>query len=141
MRLIARASVIAVVALASTAVGAAPLPPPSPVPQPTAPQAPAPAYQPQLLRLAELLGTLAYMSDLCGAPDAAAWRTRMAALLASEGQTPGLRDLLTGSFNRGFRSYEASYRVCTPNAQLVIGRTLDEAGRLAGTVVTRFGAT
>ena len=130
------ALVVIALALAPGNVAAAPK-----VPDPPPPAPAEPAYQPQLLRLAEVLGTLAYMSDLCALPDAGAWRVRMAALLASEGQVPATRDLLTGAFNRGFRGYEASYRVCTPNAQTVIAHALDEAGRLAGSIVTRFGAT
>ena len=115
--------------------------PKAPDPPPPPPSDPAPAYQPQLLRLAELLGVLAYMSDLCAAPDAGVWRTRMNALLATEGQAAPMRDQLTGAFNRGFHGYEATYRVCTPNARLVVARSLDEAGRLAGSIVTRFGAS
>jgi uncharacterized protein (TIGR02301 family) len=120
----------------STAFAAPRTEPPAPPAEPAAP----PPYQAQILRLAELLGVLAYMTDLCNAPDAGTWPTRMGALLGSEGQATGTRDVLAGAYNRGFRGYEATYRSCTPNAQLVISRTLDEAGRLTGTIVSRFGA-
>ena len=144
MRLRVTTTFVAGLALAiapAAAATRAPDTPPAPVPAP-APAAPArvaPPYQTQILRLAELLGVLAYMTDLCSLPDAGAWRTRMNALLGTEGQAAATRDLLAGAFNRGFRSYEATYRVCTPNAQLVITRSLDEAGRLSGTIVRLFG--
>ena len=125
----------AIQARAAPRGGDVPAAPPPPQVEPTAPP-----YQAQLLRLGELLGVLAYMTDLCGAPDAGTWPTRMGVLLGTESQAGPMRDLLVGAYNRGFRGYEATYRVCTGNAQLVITRTLDETGRLAGTIVSRFGA-
>ncbi len=122
-----------------------PLPPLAGAPQPTAQAAPAldgpPPYEPQLERLAERLGTLALMRDLCGDGDAAAFRTRMAALLDAEARTPALRDRLAGAFNRGVRGYAASYRTCTPSARLVIARSLAEADRLTRDLASRYGGT
>lgn len=117
-----------------------PLPPVSPfATAPAAPEEKAPAYEPDLERLAELMGILAYLRDLCGKRDGAEWRARMAALLDSEGRTESRRDHLAGAFNRGFRGYEASYRTCTPSAELAISRSLDEGGRLARELSARFG--
>ena len=110
---------------------AAPAPPP---PE----DAPAP-YEPQMLRLAETLGALSFLRDLCGAGDGAQWRERMQALLDSEGQNEGRRARLAGAFNRGFQDYAAVYRVCTPNAELALSRRLAEGRKLARDLAARWG--
>lgn len=97
-----------------------------------------PPYQPQIERLAERLGTLALLRELCGDGDAAEFRNRMAALLDGEGRSALRRDRLAGAFNRGFRGYAGSYRRCTPSARLVIARSLAEADRLARELAARY---
>lgn len=115
---------------------AIPLPPqPAPQLRDVAP----PAYQARLDRLAELMGTLSYLRDLCGDGDGAQWRDRMQTLLAAEGTSPDRRDRLAGSFNRGFADYRLTYRSCTPAAGLVIARALTEGAKLAAAVSTQFG--
>ena len=98
-------------------------------------------YDPQLLRLAEVLGALTTMRQLCGAPDADQWRRRMQALLDAEGNPPARKDRLAGAFNRGLRGYGLTYRTCTSNARLVIRRFLDESSRLARDIGNRYRAT
>ena len=97
-----------------------------------------PPYESQLERLAELMGTLAYMSDLCGRKDGDGWRARMNALLDAEAHTPRRRERLAGAYNRGFTGYEATYRRCTPPAKVVIARSLAEGDSLARELATRF---
>ncbi len=106
-------------------------------PAPSEIQAP---YEPQLLRLAEILGSLAFLRDLCGSGDGDKWRAQMAALLAAEGTVEGRKERLAGAFNRGFRGYEQSYRSCTPNAELAISRYIEEGERIAREVASRYGA-
>ena len=122
---------------------------------PPAEEAP-PSYEPRLLRLAEILGALTYLQDLCKGADAQTagqtnhdqtnsgqmnsgqiWRAQMAALMEAEGRTQLTKQRLAGAYNRGFRGYETSYRRCTPNAQAVIARFLDESGRLAHEIAQR----
>ena len=43
-----------------------------------APESTAPPYEPQLLQLSEIMGSLAYLRTLCGGREAQDWRTRMA---------------------------------------------------------------
>jgi uncharacterized protein (TIGR02301 family) len=111
---------------------------------PQAPQileTPAP-YERPLLRLAEILGALAWLTQVCGepAPDRAGgeWRARMAALLETEGASPARRDRLAGAYNRGFRGYEASHRACTPNGRLAVRRFLEEGSRIARDVANQY---
>jgi uncharacterized protein (TIGR02301 family) len=116
----------------------------APAPQAQPAQAPPPAehpppYEPQLLRLAEMSGALAYLRNLCGAGDGEKFRARMAELLEAEGVSDARRDLLAGAYNRGFRDYQTTYRACTPAAAEVIDRYLSETARLAAEVAGRYG--
>ncbi len=137
-RTMVSASALAAALLLSPGAGLAqpatrtPPAPPAPV------EAPAP-YEPQLLRLAEIMGSLAYLRDLCGPNDGATWRTRMATLLDAESASEARKERLAGAFNKGFRSFEATYRTCTPNANILIQRYLDEGGQIARDVGNRFG--
>ena len=81
----------------------------------------------------------AYLRDLCGMADGDKWRGRMSALLEAEAPTPARKERLAGAYNKGFTGYEATYRACTPNAELVIQRYLDEGQRIARDVASRFG--
>jgi uncharacterized protein (TIGR02301 family) len=113
----------------------------SATPEQPAVEGPPPPYEPQLLRLSEILGALSYLREVCGARDGDAWRAKMAALLDAEAKTQTRRERLAGAFNRGFRGYEVIYRTCTPNAETVIGRYLTEGGRIARDINYRYGAS
>ncbi len=60
-------------------------------------------YDTQLFRLAEILGTLHYLRELCGANEGQVWREHMRELAASEGTSALRRAKLVESFNRGYR--------------------------------------
>jgi len=113
-------------------------PPSTQAPAPPPPPERPPPYEPQLLRLAELLGSLAYLRDLCGLGDSAEFRAKMAALLDAE-SLEQRRNLLAGAYNKGFRDYATSYRVCGPAANAVIERYLNETARLAADLASRYG--
>jgi uncharacterized protein (TIGR02301 family) len=106
---------------------------------PAAPAEPPPPYEPQLLRLAEMMGALAYLRDLCGADDGAKFRSKMKALLDADGAGESQRDLIAGAYNRGFEGYRLTYRTCTPAAGEVIARYLAETARLASELAGRYG--
>ena len=107
-------------------------------PPPPAEPAPAP-YDRDLMRLSEIIGALAFLRELCAAPDAAEWPARMKALMDSEGVTPNRRDRLAGAFNRGYRGYALTYRVCTASANEATSRYLAEGQRLSHGIAGRFG--
>ncbi len=111
---------------------------PSP-PSPSAAPPRQPPYEAQLLRMAEMMGALAYLRDLCGANDGAQFRSKMKSLLDAEGVDESERDLLAGAYNRGFEGYRLNYRTCTPAAGEVVARYLAETARLAAEVASRYG--
>ncbi len=102
---------------------------------------PPPPYDPEILRLAEILGALTYLDTLCAANPQGDWRAKMQALLEADARTAARKERLAGSYNRGFHDYERTYHLCTPNAQAIIGRFLAEGGKIAHEVVNRYGAS
>ncbi len=92
-------------------------------------------YDGKLLRLAELLGSIHYLRELCGANEGQFWRDTMQELMKSEGSTAGRKARLTASFNQGYRSYSRTYNVCTPTARAAIERFLAEGAEIADTLV------
>jgi uncharacterized protein (TIGR02301 family) len=118
----------------------APARPPAAQPAPPpAPEPPPPPYEPQLLKLAEVIGSLAYLRTLCAGKEADGWRARMAALLEAEGRTPTRRERLTSAYNRGFRAYSLTHRACTEVSQEASTRLAGEGERLARNLAGRYG--
>ncbi len=87
-------------------------------------------YDTQLLRLAEIMGTLHYLRELCGANEGQVWREQMRELVASEGSSALRRAKLVDSFNRGYRDYSRTYRTCTQPARVAIQRFMDQASAI-----------
>ena len=98
---------------------------------------PAP-YDRDLQRLAEILGALHYLRGLCGANEGGKWRNEMQALLDAETPAGERRDRLTASFNRGYRGFQQTYRTCTPAADVVIRRYLEEGSKISREITARY---
>ncbi|MBS7698317.1 MULTISPECIES: TIGR02301 family protein [unclassified Chelatococcus] len=111
----------------------------APAETPTSSPEERPLYEGQMLRLAEVLGALSFLRNLCGANDAPQWYEKMRALIDAEASTAAERERLAGSYNRGFNGYALTYRRCNASAQAAITRFLDEGARLATTISSRFG--
>lgn len=103
---------------------------PFPAPQSAWAQAKRP-YDPQILRLSEILGAVHYLRELCGSGDGQLWREQMRTLIGAEGSTALRRARLTRSFNNGYRSYSRTYKVCTASAKTAIERFLTEGTEIA----------
>jgi uncharacterized protein (TIGR02301 family) len=110
--------------------------PAEPAPEP---ESPAPPYEPQLLQLAEIIGSLAYLRTLCETREAQDWRERMATLLESEGRSPQRRERLASAYNRGYRAYSATHRTCSDGSQEASARLAQEGEKLAKALASRFG--
>jgi len=101
-------------------------------------QAASAPYDRDLQRLAEILGALHYLRPLCGANEGAKWRNEMQALVDAETPSGERRDKLVAGFNRGFRGFQQTYRTCTPAADVVIRRYLEEGAKISRDITARY---
>lgn len=109
-------------------------------PEKTAPvekPAPAPLYEAPMLRLAEILGGLAFLRDLCEPGAGASFREEARKLIETE-KSP-LREKLVGAFNRGFTGYADNYGFCSANAVAAAEGLRREGERFARDIGARFG--
>ena len=95
-------------------------------------------YDDKLTRLAEVLGAVHFLRELCGSNDGQVWRDRMREILDGEGYTDLRRAKLTRSFNSGYRSYSRTYNTCSSSAQTAINRFLTEGTQLSEGLVKSF---
>jgi uncharacterized protein (TIGR02301 family) len=100
-------------------------------------QAPAP-FDNSLQRLAEIMGSLHYLRGICGPDEGQKWRNEIQALIDAEAPAGERRTRMIASFNRGYRGFQQTYRTCTPAADLVIRRYLDEGSKIAREVTARY---
>lgn len=92
-------------------------------------------YDDRLLRLAEILGAIHFLRELCGANDGPLWRERMEELVRAEGPSALRQAKLTRSFNQGYRNYQRTYATCTPTAQTTITRFVAEGQQISDTLL------
>jgi uncharacterized protein (TIGR02301 family) len=88
-------------------------------------------YDQQVYQLAELLGAIHYLRELCGAEEAQTWRNQMRELVSTEGTTALRRARLVDSFNKGYRGYARTYRTCTKPAIVAINRFMEQGASIA----------
>jgi uncharacterized protein (TIGR02301 family) len=130
---------------------------PQPRPQPARPRPQQPATQPEaqapvgapvqtepapydhdLQRLSEILGALHFLRGICGTNEGQKWRNEAQTLIDAEAPVGDRRDQMIASFNRGYRSFQQSYRSCTPAAVVAIRRYLEEGAGIARDVTARY---
>ena len=98
-----------------------------------------PAYDDQMMRLAEILGALHYLRELCGSNEEQLWREKMTFLIANEEPTDERKARLIANFNKGFRGFREIYRECTPTAVTATNRYLKQGTRLSAEIPDRYG--
>lgn len=126
-------------ALSVTAAAAAQETPPSPA-APPAVEAKPPPYEQRLVRLAEILGSVHYLRNLCLDQPEDTWRHSMEELIGKEtADEPERRERMTAAFNRGYRTFASVYTSCTESAALAEKRYRAEGATLASEIVARFG--
>src|SRR6185503_9606182 len=91
-------------------------------------------YDNKLLRLAEILGAVHYLRELCGAQEGQVWRDQMKEILRNEGTTAVRRAKLVNAFNDGYRGYRRTYRTCTQSATLATTRFSTEGASIAASL-------
>jgi uncharacterized protein (TIGR02301 family) len=87
-------------------------------------------YDQQIYQLAELLGAVHYLRELCGAEEGQTWRNQMRELVSAEGTTALRRARLVDSFNKGYRGYSRTYRTCTKPALVAIDRFMEQGANI-----------
>lgn len=130
-------------ALLVFAVGAAAqqeeTPQPDKAPPPAAGESTTP-YDQRLIRLAEILGSVHYLRNLCLKAEEDTWRRSTQELIDKETvNEPKRRERLTAAFNRGYRTFASVYTTCTEPATLAEQRYRAEGATLASEIVARFG--
>ena len=105
-----------------------------------APPPPPPAYEAQLGHLAQLLGSIDYLRQLCGESDDTDWRAMMQTLIDREarGEEERTRQL-TAAFNRGYRSFASVYVTCNESAIAAERQYRREGATLAREIAARYG--
>ncbi|MFB9912978.1 TIGR02301 family protein [Rhizobium paknamense] len=118
---------------------------------PTAIQAPMPQsaptenpettpYDAKLNRLAEILGTVTYLRNLCGTEAEPQWRASMEKLIAEDAEKePVRKQALTASFNRGYRAFAAVHTTCTSAARMAESQYRAEGATVVDEMTARFG--
>jgi uncharacterized protein (TIGR02301 family) len=91
-------------------------------------------YDSKLMRLAEILGAVHYLRELCGAQEGQIWRDQMKDILRNEGTTAVRRAKLVNAFNDGYRGYRRTYRTCTQSATLATTRFSAEGATIAASL-------
>jgi len=100
-----------------------------------------PPYAADLERLAEILGSLQFLAEICD-DESVGWRQQMADLLRqTDPDTDAeLRARLTDRFNLGYSSFAAVYRSCTAAAMSAIDRYRSAGAQIAGDIAAEYGA-
>jgi uncharacterized protein (TIGR02301 family) len=106
-------------------------------PVPPAQNEPAP-YDPDLQRLSEILGALHFLRGICNNNEGLKWRNEAQALIDAEAPSGDRHDQMVASFNRGYRGFQQSYRTCTPAADVVVRRYLEEGAKIARDITARY---
>lgn len=97
-----------------------------------------PPYQPQMQRLAEIMGSLYFLAPLCRVAGGTDWRQEMADLIALDQPDEDRRQRLAGAFNSGYEAYSRLYRTCTISANAALKHLLAEAESTARDIHSRF---
>lgn len=131
--------VLALPMSAQSATNLGPAPPPPPAVSVPAGAAAPPPYEDQLLRLAEILGAVHYLRQLCKSDDGDVWRQQMQKLIDVEQPDEGRRARMVDRFNHGYASYRSVYLECTAAAVEATGRYLEEGARITTDITARYG--
>ena len=89
-------------------------------------------------RLSEILGALHFLRGVCNSGEGEKWRSEAKALIDSETPSGNRREQMVASFNRGYSGFQQTYRICTPAADIVIHRYMEEGAKIAHDLTARY---
>lgn len=96
-----------------------------------------PPYEPQMERLAEIMGSLYFLNPLCK-PGGTDWRAQLSELVRLDQPDDDRQQRLYGAFNTGYSAYARLYRSCTVSATEALSRLLIEAEATARDIHARY---
>ncbi|MBB4076069.1 uncharacterized protein (TIGR02301 family) [Bartonella fuyuanensis] len=96
-----------------------------------------PPYEKKLLRLAEILGSLHSLQNLCK-PPTNQWYDYMNALIEAEHPIPQRRAYFYEAFNEAYRAFSENYPYCTQAAIEANQRYIDEGRNLSENLLMRY---
>src|SRR5215471_1924263 len=91
-------------------------------------------YDRDLERLSEILGALHFLRGVCNSGEGEKWRSEIDA----EAPSGNRREQMVASFNRGYSGFEQTYHICTPAADIVIRRYMEEGAKIARDLTARY---
>jgi uncharacterized protein (TIGR02301 family) len=91
-----------------------------------------------LERLSEILGALHFLRGVCNSGEGEKWRSEAKALIDAEAPSGNRREQMVASFNRGYGGFEQTYRICTPAADIVIRRYMEEGAKIARDITAHY---
>lgn len=107
--------------------------------QPAAPAKPAP-YDDKLSELAEIMGSLDFIRNLCGTQQEPQWKSMASQLIETEAKDePERKARLTAAFNRGYRTFGAIQTSCNPQLRATADKYRIAGATLATEITARFG--
>jgi uncharacterized protein (TIGR02301 family) len=95
-------------------------------------------YDAGLYRIAEILGSLHFLRNLCG-EKGDAWREQMEKLISTESPDAERRARFVANFNRGYRAFANTYTTCTSSAIEAINLYTTEGEQLSDEIASRYG--
>ncbi|MCL6229506.1 TIGR02301 family protein [Bartonella bilalgolemii] len=98
-----------------------------------------PPYYIKFLRLAEILGSLHYLRNLCSNPTNQ-WYDHMVALIEAEKPTPQIRAHLYETFNAAYSAFSENYHRCTDSAIEADQRYVKEGNALSTSLLKHFNS-
>ena len=75
------------------------------------------------------VGALHFLRGVCNSGEGEKWRSEARALINAEAAKGNRREQLIASFNRGYSGFEQTYHSCTPVADTVIHRYMEEGAK------------
>ncbi|MBO6919039.1 MAG: TIGR02301 family protein [Rhizobiaceae bacterium] len=98
-----------------------------------------PPYEDRLHRVAELVGSLHYITNLCGTAKNDQFRIKMQEFIEAETlNEPLRRKLLISKYNKGYRAFASVYTSCTDSAKLVETNYRTEGKALIEELLSRY---
>jgi len=95
-------------------------------------------YDHDLERLSEILGALHFLRGVCNSGEGEKWRSEAKALIDAEAPSGNRREQMVASFNRGYSGFEQTYHICTPAADIVIRRYMEEGAKIARDITAHY---